>query len=99
MVRFVAADRLSVHYTRARAPALDRISLQIPSGGSLAVLGPGGAGKTTLLRQFALVVVISTLLSLFVSFTLTPLLASRFAKFEKYGERSILGRLSTTAIL
>lgn len=46
-----------------------------------------------LLRQFALVVVISTLLSLFVSFTLTPLLASRFAKFEQYRKGSILGRL------
>jgi hydrophobic/amphiphilic exporter-1 (mainly G- bacteria), HAE1 family len=46
-----------------------------------------------LLRQFTLVVVISTLLSLFVSFTLTPLLASRFAKFEQYRKGSVLGRL------
>ena len=37
-----------------------------------------------LLRQFALVVVVSTLLSLFVSFTLTPLLASRMAKHEHF---------------
>jgi hydrophobe/amphiphile efflux-1 (HAE1) family protein len=47
-----------------------------------------------LLRQFALVVVISTLLSLFVSFTLTPLLASRMAKLEEYRKGSILDRLT-----
>lgn len=48
-----------------------------------------------LLRQFSLVVVVSTLLSLFVSFTLTPLLASRFAKVthlsrQKFSHRIIL---------
>lgn len=48
-----------------------------------------------LLRQFSLVVVVSTLLSLFVSFTLTPLLASRFSKIthltkEKFSHRIIL---------
>ncbi|MEI6901474.1 MAG: efflux RND transporter permease subunit, partial [Bacteroidota bacterium] len=46
-----------------------------------------------LLRQFALVVVIATLLSLFVSFTITPLLASRFAKNEHFREGSLIGRL------
>jgi HAE1 family hydrophobic/amphiphilic exporter-1 len=46
-----------------------------------------------LLRQFSLVVVISTLLSLFVSFTVTPLLASRIAKVEKYKEGSLLARI------
>lgn len=46
-----------------------------------------------LLRQFALVVVVSTLLSLFVSFTLTPLLASRFAKHEHYRTGSFLDRI------
>ncbi|MCX6271587.1 MAG: efflux RND transporter permease subunit [Bacteroidetes bacterium] len=45
-----------------------------------------------MLRQFSLVVVFSTLLSLFVSFTLTPLLASRIAKFEHYRSKSLLGR-------
>lgn len=48
-----------------------------------------------LLRQFSLVVVVSTLLSLFVSFTLTPLLASRFSKVthltkDKFTHRIIL---------
>ncbi|MGE5423766.1 MAG: efflux RND transporter permease subunit, partial [Syntrophothermus sp.] len=46
-----------------------------------------------LIRQFALVVVVSTLLSLFVSFTITPLLASRMAKVEKYRKDSLLQRL------
>jgi HAE1 family hydrophobic/amphiphilic exporter-1 len=45
-----------------------------------------------MLRQFSLVVVFSTLLSLFVSFTLTPLLASRIAKVEHYRASSLLGR-------
>ncbi|MBV5327388.1 MAG: efflux RND transporter permease subunit [Chlorobium sp.] len=36
-----------------------------------------------ILREFAVVMVISTLVSLFVSFTVTPLLASRFSKAEK----------------
>lgn len=45
-----------------------------------------------ILRQFALVVVFSTLLSLFVSFTLTPLLASRLAKHEHFRPGSLLDR-------
>ncbi len=36
-----------------------------------------------LVRQYALVVVLATLVSLFVSFTVTPMLASRFAKLEE----------------
>ena len=45
-----------------------------------------------MLRQFSLVVVMATLLSLFVSFTVTPLLASRMAKLEKYRPGSLLQR-------
>jgi HAE1 family hydrophobic/amphiphilic exporter-1 len=37
---------------------------------------------SNIMRQFCLVVVVSTLMSLFVSFTITPMLASRFAKLE-----------------
>lgn len=47
-----------------------------------------------MLRQFALVVVISTLMSLFVSFTITPLLASRLAKHEHFRKGSWLQRLT-----
>jgi len=46
-----------------------------------------------LLRQFALVVVFSTLLSLFVSFTITPLLASRMAKHEHFRKGSLIDRI------
>lgn len=35
------------------------------------------------IRQFSLVIVVATLISLFVSFTLTPLLASRVARMEQ----------------
>lgn len=45
-----------------------------------------------IMREFALVVVFSTLMSLFVSFTVTPLLASRFAKLERLTKNSVLGR-------
>ncbi len=45
-----------------------------------------------IMREFALTVVFSTLMSLFVSFTVTPLLASRFAKLEQLTDRSILGK-------
>ncbi|HNW72442.1 MAG TPA: efflux RND transporter permease subunit [Bacteroidales bacterium] len=46
-----------------------------------------------LLRQFSLVVVFSTLLSLFVSFTITPLLASRMAKKTRFREDNLAGRI------
>jgi HAE1 family hydrophobic/amphiphilic exporter-1 len=44
-----------------------------------------------IMREFALTVVFSTLMSLFVSFTITPVLASRFAKLEHLSRNSILG--------
>jgi hydrophobic/amphiphilic exporter-1 (mainly G- bacteria), HAE1 family len=47
-----------------------------------------------IIRQFAIVVVISTLLSLFVSFTVTPLLASRISKLERLTSRTIVGKFS-----
>jgi hydrophobic/amphiphilic exporter-1 (mainly G- bacteria), HAE1 family len=46
-----------------------------------------------ILRQFSVVVVVSTLLSLFVSFTVTPLLASRLSKIEHLSNKSFFGRL------
>ena len=44
-----------------------------------------------IMREFAVVVVVSTLMSLFVSFTLTPMLASRFSKLEQLSPRSPAG--------
>lgn len=47
-----------------------------------------------LVRQFSLVVVFSTLLSLFVSFTLTPLLASLFGKVDHLNKSTWWGRIN-----
>ena len=47
-----------------------------------------------ILKEFSIVVVISTLLSLFVSFTVTPLLASRIGKLERFTKRTLLGRFA-----
>ena len=52
-------------------------------------LAGGTVGK--IMGQFALVVTFSTLMSLFVSFTLTPMLASRFSRLEQFKEKSIAG--------
>jgi HAE1 family hydrophobic/amphiphilic exporter-1 len=45
-----------------------------------------------ILREFAVVVVVSTLFSLIVSFTVTPVLASRFAKAEHLTKDTLMGR-------
>ena len=45
-----------------------------------------------ILREFSLVVVFSTLMSLVVSFTLTPLLASRFASLPHLDPKKFFGR-------
>lgn len=47
-----------------------------------------------ILREFSLVVVFSTLMSLLVSFTLTPLLVSRFGKLEVLNPNSLWGKLN-----
>lgn len=54
-------------------------------------LVPGLVGS--LVKQFSLVIVISTLTSLFVCFTLTPMLASRFAKLEHLSSTSFFGKI------
>lgn len=46
-----------------------------------------------ILREFAVVVVVSTLMSLLVAFTLTPLMASRFARLEHLTSRTLWGRI------
>lgn len=47
-----------------------------------------------ILREFSLVVVFSTLMSLLVSFTLTPLLASKWGKLEILNKKTLWGRLN-----
>ncbi len=47
-----------------------------------------------ILREFSAVVVVATLMSLFVSFTVTPMLASRFAKLERLTSRTLLGKFA-----
>jgi HAE1 family hydrophobic/amphiphilic exporter-1 len=47
-----------------------------------------------MLREFSLVIVFSTLMSLFVSFTITPLLAARFSRIEKHNKATFMGRLA-----
>lgn len=44
------------------------------------------------LREYALVVVFSTMMSLFVSFTITPMLASRFTKLEHLSRNTLMGK-------
>ncbi|MBL4674726.1 MAG: efflux RND transporter permease subunit [Mucilaginibacter sp.] len=48
----------------------------------------------SLLREFSLVVVFSTLMSLFVSFTVTPMLASKFGRVEHLTKETLWGRLN-----
>lgn len=47
-----------------------------------------------IMREFSIVVLVSTLMSLFVSFTITPMLASRFSKLQHLNNSTIGGRLS-----
>lgn len=44
-----------------------------------------------IMSQFAWVVVFSTLMSLLVSFTVTPMLASRFSRLENLSEKNVIG--------
>lgn len=46
----------------------------------------------SLVRQYSLVVVFSTLMSLFVSFTITPALAARITKLENMTKNTLMGR-------
>ncbi len=47
-----------------------------------------------IMREFSVVMVISTLVSLFVSFTVTPLLASRFSRIEQPSPDRLSGRVA-----
>jgi ABC-2 type transport system ATP-binding protein len=46
------AHGLTKRYRHTRPAALDRIDLDITSGGITALVGPNGAGKSTLIRCF-----------------------------------------------
>jgi len=58
--------------------------------GPIAIMLVGISGQ--FLRPFALTIAIATLTSLVVSFTLTPLLASRFLRPEREGDQSLMAR-------
>lgn len=47
---------------------------------------------SNILRQFCVVVIMATLLSLITSFTIVPLLSSRYGKLEKIEGKNIFGR-------
>ncbi|MBX2900306.1 MAG: efflux RND transporter permease subunit [Cyclobacteriaceae bacterium] len=47
---------------------------------------------SNIMRQFSIVIVISTLLSLLVSFTMVPFLYSRFGKLERLTSKTFFGR-------
>jgi thiamine transport system ATP-binding protein len=49
----LAVRELTVRFDDAEAPAVDRVSLDLPTGEVLSVLGPSGSGKSTLLRAIA----------------------------------------------
>lgn len=55
----------------------------------IAMVG-GLVGK--IFREFGLTIVVSTLISLFVSFTLTPMLASRWSAVQHYSNETAVGR-------
>jgi putative spermidine/putrescine transport system ATP-binding protein len=49
----VRLSELTRRYPGAGAPALDGLSLEVPSGSLTALLGPSGCGKTTALKMIA----------------------------------------------
>ena len=43
-------DKVSFQYSSTAAPALDRVSFQVPAGSILGIVGRSGSGKTTITR-------------------------------------------------
>ena len=48
----ITAQQLVYRYDPKDTPVLDRVSLEIPEGQYVAVIGPNGCGKTTLVKHF-----------------------------------------------
>ncbi|MGE5799772.1 MAG: energy-coupling factor transporter ATPase [Syntrophaceae bacterium] len=48
----ITAQHLVYRYDPKDTPVLDRVSLEIPGGQYVAVIGPNGCGKTTLVKHF-----------------------------------------------
>ena len=46
----IRLDHLTFAYDEGEAPIIDRVSVDIPAGAFVAIVGPSGAGKTTLFR-------------------------------------------------
>ncbi|SDT29429.1 ABC transporter ATP-binding protein [Microlunatus soli] len=46
----ITLDRVSYRYSADRRPAVDEVSLRLPAGTVVAVVGENGAGKTTLVK-------------------------------------------------
>lgn len=49
----VVLDDIHFHYPGTERPALDGVSLRIPPGSTLALVGPTGAGKSTIVKLLA----------------------------------------------
>ena len=49
----IRLDEVSFRYRGAERPALDRVSLELPAGSVIALVGENGAGKTTLVKLLA----------------------------------------------
>lgn len=44
----IAFDEVIFHYPSVERPALEKVTLEIPAGATVALVGPSGAGKTTM---------------------------------------------------